>query len=234
MVFSLVGLVLALGAGTAQAAGYRYWSFWDGRDGQWAYATEGPATARPADGEVSGFRFSVSADSGDAARPRGTPDFGAVCDNTPVKEGRKRVAVVIDSGTAADARNGERPPAVRAECAQVGEDATAAEALAAVAKPLRYNGEALLCAISGYPASGCGEQVGERETRERETREEEPAGERTPQATPTTTNAGSSKGAGAHNDAGDSGGPAVSVFAGIAVVVALGAAGFWQARRRRG
>ncbi|MYZ41290.1 hypothetical protein GT002_40835, partial [Streptomyces sp. SID4917] len=47
----------------------------------------------------------------------------------------------------------------RAECALLGEDATAAEALAAVAKPLRYNSEALLCAISGYPATGCGEQV---------------------------------------------------------------------------
>lgn len=228
LVFSLVGLVLGLGAGTAQAAGYRYWSFWDGRDGQWAYATEGPATARPADGEVSGFRFSVSADSGDAARPRRTPDFGAVCANTPAQEGRKRIAVVIDSGTAADAPNREEPPALRAECARVGEDATAAEALAAVAKPLRYNGQALLCAISGYPASGCGEQVreGERES----------DGKPTPQATstPTPTTAGSDKGVGPQDGGGDSGGPSVGVFAGIAAVAALGAAGLWQARRRRG
>ncbi|MFJ5223674.1 SCO2322 family protein [Streptomyces sp. NPDC088400] len=223
LVFSLVGLVLGLDAGSAQAAGYRYWSFWDGRDGQWAYASEGPATARPADGAVSGFRFSVSADSGDAARPRRTPVFGAVCANTPAQDGRKRIAVVIDSGTAADAPSREQPPALRAECARVGEDATAAEALAAVAKPLRYNGQALLCAISGYPASGCGEQVGEGER--------ESDGKPTPQATPTLTPTPTPTTA----DGGSgSGGPSVSVFAGIAAVVALGAAGLWQARRRRG
>ncbi|MFJ1746488.1 SCO2322 family protein [Streptomyces sp. NPDC088116] len=215
--------MLGLGAGSAQAAGYRYWSFWDGRDGQWAYATEGPATARPADGEVSGFRFSVSADSADAARPRGTPDFRAVCGNTPAKDGRKRIAVVIDSGTAADAPGGERPPAPRVRCARVGEDATAAEALASVAKPLRYNGQALLCAISGYPASGCGEQVrgGERES----------DGEPTPQATPTPTSTPTPATADGGNGGG---GPSVGVFAGIAAVVALGAAGIWQSRRRRG
>ncbi|MFJ6998059.1 hypothetical protein [Streptomyces sp. NPDC003090] len=52
----LAGVPLA--SGTAHAAGYRYWSFWEGgAGGTWAYATQGPATIRPADGAVHGYRF---------------------------------------------------------------------------------------------------------------------------------------------------------------------------------
>ncbi|MFE2633550.1 SCO2322 family protein [Streptomyces scopuliridis] len=220
-------LVLALGAvvagaGTSQAAGYRYWSFWESDGAKWTYATQGPATARPADGAVNGFRFAVSADSGDADRPREALDFAAVCGATPARDGHKRIAVVIDSGTDADAPDGEKPPALRAECARVGEDATSAEALAAVAKPLRYNSEALLCAIAGYPASGCGEQV---------------AGDAaTPEPTGTRDSASDARGATDKrgNGEGDGGGPSAGLFAGAAAVVVLAAAGLWQARRRRG
>ncbi|MFD5780728.1 SCO2322 family protein [Streptomyces sp. NPDC126933] len=225
--------VLTFGAGNAQAAGYRYWSFWESGGGKWTYATQGPATARPADGAVRGFRFSVSEDSGDAAKPRRTPDFEAVCGDTPAEDGRKRIAVVIDSGTPADAPDGETPPALRAGCARVGEDATAADALAVVAKPLRYNSAALLCAISGYPASGCGDQVSV------------PGGdggsEPASKATPTTADSaasepsGSARADGGGSDGGSNGGgPFVGVFGGLAAVIVLAAAGFWQARRRRG
>ncbi|MGW2513537.1 SCO2322 family protein [Streptomyces scopuliridis] len=239
-------LVLALGAvvagaGTSQAAGYRYWSFWESDGAKWTYATQGPATARPADGAVNGFRFAVSADSGDADRPRETPDFAAVCGATPARDGHKRIAVVIDSGTDADAPDGEKPPALRAECARVGEDATSAEALAAVAKPLRYNSEALLCAISGYPASGCGEQVAADGGAE-------PAPATTPPPTwtqtpppayPTELTAGGMTGSGsrtavAYRTTSDGDGPSFGLFTGIAAVVVLAAAAFWRARRVRG
>ncbi|WP_171161969.1 SCO2322 family protein [Streptomyces sp. I05A-00742] len=201
-----------LGAAPAQAAGFRYWSFWqaDGKDAAkdsakgWTYATRGPSQDRPGDGDAVGFRFAVSADSRDAAKPRTAPDFAAVCDRTPAREGRKRVAVVLDFGTDADAPDGERPPAARTACAQVTGDATAADALAAVAKPLRYNSDALLCAIAGYPRKGCGEQVGA----------ERPAGEN-------------------KKDDGDDGGPSAGLIGGAAAVVVLGAAAAWQARRRR-
>ncbi|MFD4601821.1 SCO2322 family protein [Streptomyces sp. NPDC058464] len=149
----------ATAAGPAAATGYRYWSFWERDGARWAYATQGPSTARPADGSVEGFRFAVSEDSADASRPRGTADFGRICAGTPAVEGRKRVALVVDFGTAADASPGERPPARRTACAVVSEDATTAEALATVAKPLRYDTNALLCAIDGYPSRGCGEKV---------------------------------------------------------------------------
>ncbi|MEU0383004.1 SCO2322 family protein [Streptomyces chartreusis] len=198
----LASLLLSAGAGRAQAAGYRYWSFWD-RDGdRWVYATQGPSTARPSDGDVQGFRFTVSEDSGDAARPRGEADFRTICAKTPAQDGRKRVALLLDFGTTSDAPSGETPPAPRTACAQVSPDATTAEALAAVAKPLRYDTNALLCAIAGYPEKGCGEQVA---------KQQKPTAEKK------------------HTS---DGGPSLGLVAGIAVVVALGGAAVWQVRRR--
>ncbi|MFE9026529.1 SCO2322 family protein [Streptomyces iakyrus] len=200
----LASLLLCAGAGQAQAAGYRYWSFWERDAGRWVYATQGPSLARPSDGDVQGFRFAVSEDSASAVRPRGTADFATICAKTPAQEGRKRVALVIDFGTPSDAPGGETPPAARTACARVSPDATTAEALAAVAKPLRYDTNALLCAISGYPEQGCGEQVSKE-------RQERPAAEK--------------------NSPSD-GGPSLGLVAGIAVVVVLGGAAVWQVRRR--
>ncbi|MGW0859540.1 SCO2322 family protein [Streptomyces sp. NPDC002690] len=207
-------------AGTAEAAGYRYWSFWEGDGSRWTYATQGPSLVRPDDGAVQGFRFAVSEDSGDAAQPRRTPDFAAVCQDTPAKDGSKRVALVIDPGTPADAPAGEQPPALRTACARVAPDASTAEALASVAKPLRYDSAALLCAISGYPETGCGEQL---------------AGDTSPAPTgaaSASSPAASSTASGGSAD-GDGGGPSVGVLAGIGAVVVLGAAAVLQARRRR-
>jgi hypothetical protein len=212
-------LLLVAGMGRAEAAGYRYWSFWE-RDGdRWAYATQGPSTARPSDGDVQGFRFAVSEDSGDATRPRGTADFTTICADTPAREGRKRVALVIDSGTTADAPPGETPPALRTACARVAPDATTAEALATVAKPLRYNSNALLCAIAGYPGKGCGEQVATGETG-------------TKGKTGTAGETGKTPGPPTEKDT-DDGGQSIGLLAGAAVVAALGVATAWQARRRR-
>ncbi|PPS90308.1 SCO2322 family protein [Streptomyces sp. MH60] len=202
----LAAVLLTGTAGQAQAAGYRYWSFWDRDGGKWVYATQGPSLVRPSDGDVQGFRFAVSENSGDAARPRGTADFASICAKTPAEDGKKRVALVLDFGTAPDAPSGETPPAPRTACAQVSPDATAADALAAVAGPLRYDTNALLCAIAGYPKSGCGEQVSQQQSAK-------------PTAAPGT--------------AEDDEGPSVGLYAGIAVVAALAGAATWQARRRR-
>ncbi|MFF7126447.1 SCO2322 family protein [Streptomyces sp. NPDC008240] len=203
----LAALVLVAGAAQAHATGYRYWSFWERDGGRWTYATQGPSTARPDDGAVQGFRFAVSEDSADASRPRGTADFAAICAGTPAKPGTKRVALVIDSGTPADAPSGETPPTRRTACARVSPDATTAEALAAVAKPLRYDTNALLCAIAGYPRKGCGEQVSADGT------------EKKPTA------------AGGEPRQKDSG-PSLGLPIGVGAVVLLGGAAVWQARRR--
>ncbi|WP_432120437.1 SCO2322 family protein [Streptomyces sp. S1] len=196
-------------AAPAHAAGYRYWSYWESDGGTpWAYATQGPATARPADGDAVGFRFAVSSEADDTAKPTVAPDFARICADVAAKDGTKRIAVVIDFGGPADAPPGETPPAKRVTtgCAQVRPDATGAEALAAVAKPLRYGSGAMLCGIAGYPARGCGEEVGE---------------EPTAAASPT-----------ASEKRDDGGGPSVGVLAGGAAVLALGGAAIWKARHR--
>ncbi|MCM2579312.1 SCO2322 family protein [Streptomyces meridianus] len=208
-------LVLA-SAAPAHADSYRYWSFWQQEKGSWAYATEGPASLRPEDGDVQGFRFAVSENSAEAARPRDDRAFEAVCSGTPAEKGAKRVAFVLDFGTRHDAPQGETPPESRTACARVPVDATSAEALAAVAKPLRYDSSAMLCAIGGYPRRGCGEQVVDG-----------------------GSDSGSGTGRSADSDApsdaaGDSAsGPSGGVLAGIAAVLALGGAAVWQARRNR-
>ncbi len=101
----LPALLLVLGtAGHAQAAGYRYWSFWDRTGTHWTYATQGPSTTRPDDGDVQGFRFAVSEDSANAKQPRlQSPDFAKICANSPAVQGKKRIALVIDFGTGPDA-----------------------------------------------------------------------------------------------------------------------------------
>ncbi|MGW7411660.1 SCO2322 family protein [Streptomyces sp. NPDC054863] len=200
----------------ASSSGYRYWSFWERDGSQWSYATQGASTTHPADGAVQGFRFAVSQDSKDAAKPRGNADFGAACAKTPAKEGTKRIALVLDFGTAADAPAGEQPPAPRTVCAQVETDATTAEALADVAKPLRYNNAALLCAIAGYPKAGCAEQV---------------SGKSSAAASPSA--AASDSGSAAGQGESD-GGPSAGLIVGFAAVLLLGGAAVWQARRRRG
>ncbi|MFH9428689.1 SCO2322 family protein [Streptomyces sp. NPDC017615] len=204
----VASLLVLAAAAQAQAAGYRYWSFWDRSGDRWTYATQGPATERPDDGSVQGFRFAVSADSSDANRPRGTADFGLICAGTPAKAGTKRVALVLDFGTRADAPSGENPPAERKVCARVSPDATTADALAEAAKPLRYDSNALLCAIASYPARGCGEQVS--------------AGGKN------TDGKDTGKRAAPEDD-----GPSLGLPLGIGVVAVLGGAAFWQARRRR-
>ncbi len=213
---AVVTFTVAAAVPAQAATGYRYWSFWLADAGRWVYASEGPATARPADGSVNGYRFSVSEDSGDSAQPREAPDFAAICADTPAKDGVKRVAVVVDPGVPADAPEGETAPALRTACARVAEDATSAEALAAVAKPLRYNGDALLCAISGYPKTGCGEQVSA-----------DGDGDSDTAATATASPAASS----AEED--EDGGPSLGLIAGGAAVLLLGVAAVWQSRRRR-
>ncbi|MFD7530621.1 SCO2322 family protein [Streptomyces sp. NPDC059849] len=223
----VLGAVLAvLGAGPAQAAGYRYWSFWEGSGSGWTYATQGPSLVRPDDGAVQGFRFSVSKDSQDSAKPRRAPEFAKICADTPAKDGTKRIALVIDPGTAADAPAGETPPTQRTACARVAPDASAAEALASVAKPLRYSSDAMLCAIAGYPGSGCGEQV---------SGDGNGSGNGTGTPDASASDSASPAGSAASSASGGSGGgPSAGVLVGVGAVLLLGIAAVVQARRRRG
>ncbi|MFJ1758035.1 SCO2322 family protein [Kitasatospora sp. NPDC088134] len=210
-VLGLLGAVLVAllgpGAGVARAADYRYWSFWKGGADGWAYQQAAPTGNVPADGAVDGWRFVLSPDGGQhTPRPAQAPDFAAICADTAPAAGHKRVAVVLDFGTAQDAPSGEQPPAAKALCASVPTAASSAEVLAAVAPPLRYDSSGLLCAIAGYPRAGCGEAV----------------------------SGGNSSAAPGSSGGSAGGGPTLGLVAGAGAVVLLGAGAFWQNRRRRG
>ncbi|KAA6215175.1 hypothetical protein CP973_23215 [Streptomyces albofaciens JCM 4342] len=198
-------------AAPAHADDYRYWSLRHGEKGTWRTTAEGPGTYRPADGAVEGLRFAVfHADTKESVVPRAPADFEAICASTPAEAGTKRVALVLDFGTARDAPSGEKPPAVRSHCVQLPPEATTAEALAKAAPPLRYAPSGLLCAIAGYPRHGCGEAVTDSSERA--------SGTGSPRS-------GSGSGSG--------GGPSAGLLLGGGIVVALAGAAVWQARRRR-
>lgn len=213
-------LLVTVGAGPAWAAEYRYWSFWTGDGaGGWRFATQGPSLLRPGDGTSIGFRFTISGESGADGQqhaPRDAADFDEVCGDTPAEPDRKRLALVVDFGTPGEAPEGQSPPRPRTVCAQVPRDASAAEALAATTKSLRYDSAALLCAIDGYPRSGCGDPVSGDAAREGGS---DPGGD-------TET-------AGNQDDGGQGGGPSLGLVAGLCAVVLLGGAALWRSRRRR-
>ena len=153
----LAALFLTVLSGPAEAASYRYWGYYTWTDGAWAFATKGPDQTAPADGAVEGWRFAITAESGAPRVPRADGDFGAICTSTDAAAGKKRVAVVIDGGTKADAPQSATPPNPRGACALVPESASGAEVLAAVATARVEKG--LVCSIDAYPAQGCGDPV---------------------------------------------------------------------------
>ena len=145
------------GAGPASAAPYRYWSYWHGSTAGWSFSPVG-ASLRPDDGSVEGWRFAVSPATGSRTPPRASPGFAAVCGGTAPMDGHKRVALVVDYGTSADAPAGQRPPrGVDTYCAVVPTAGTGYQVLAAYAAVRAEGG--LVCAISGYPVGECGAVV---------------------------------------------------------------------------
>jgi len=141
-------------AGSAHAAAYRYWTYWQGGTDSWAFATAGPASTVPADGSVEGWRFAVTTAVGGASDAPVIPaSFASICGGTPAQADRKRVALVIDSGTTATAPTGQAPPPAAATCVIAEPDATGYQILRSVAT-VRTDG-GLICAIDDYPAGEC-------------------------------------------------------------------------------
>ncbi|MFM8238864.1 MAG: hypothetical protein ACKOAW_00955, partial [Actinomycetota bacterium] len=50
-------------ATAAQAAAYRYWSYWLGASGAWVAAQTGPGKYSVVDSDVQGWRFAITTDS---------------------------------------------------------------------------------------------------------------------------------------------------------------------------
>lgn len=152
----LAAAFAALTVAPAQAAAYRYWGFYQLTDAKWVFAQKGSDQTTPKDGSVEGWRFAVG-DESSSRLPRATVTFEQVCAATPAQDGNKRVALVVDFGRAADSADGATPPDPKAVCAVVPTDSTSTDVLRAAGE-LRMN-KGLLCAIAGYPAAGCGEEV---------------------------------------------------------------------------
>lgn len=146
-----------LTVGPADAASYRFWGFYQLTDGAWAFAQKGADQTVPKDGSVDGWRYAVS-DPSAPRFPRAVLTFDEICGATPAEDGKKRVGVVVDFGRAADSADNATPPEPKATCAVLAPDATSTEALKA-AGDLRVE-KGLVCAVAGYPATGCGGEVG--------------------------------------------------------------------------
>ena len=155
----LVGLLVGTSGGTADAAsGYRYWNYFHVTGSTYTFAQTGAAGYTPKPNSVEAYRYGTST-TAKGLPPRAdlaTYTIGKICGDTKPGAHQKRVGVLLDYGTAADAQ-GATPPKPRAACAVVAKDADGQQVLDAVAKVRVAKG--LTCAIDGYPASGCGDQV---------------------------------------------------------------------------
>lgn len=152
----LSGLFLALGSGTAHAAtGYKYWNYFHVQDGKYVFAKTGPSGFKPTNGSVEAYRYGLSS-TASGVMPRTdatTYSFDDVCAGSKTETGQKRVAVLVDYGTAKDAEPGEKPPAPRAACAVVASNANGHQVLDAVTQ-VRTE-KTLICGIDGYPVKSC-------------------------------------------------------------------------------
>lgn len=180
------------GASTAEATSYRFWAYWLGTDSGWSFSNQG-ASRRPADGTVDGWRFAVSQAASSTIPPRHSASFARLCGSTPPQEGKKRVGLVVDFGTSADAPGGETPPALLATCVVAPPDANGYAVLAAAVQLRTEAG--LICGMNGYPETECGVPVAD------------------PTASPSATSGGGSGGSvggGGSAGAGGSSGPTKS------------------------
>ncbi|MGC4942182.1 SCO2322 family protein [Kribbella sp. DT2] len=223
-------------AGTAPAAGsaraedgYRFWGYYQWAKGQWAFAQKGADQVVPADGSVEGWRYAVG---GAKPRvPRAAGEFETICGATPAETGKKRVALVVDPGTAADSGTGVAPPPATGTCVVTDAKATGAKVLAAIG-PVRIE-KGLTCGIDGYPATGCGTTVKNIKvpaTDEPVTLEIGPAAgsAASPTPAPNPTNAAQPPTA----DDEDDGAPVTGIIVAAVVVLLLAGGGFVLARRR--
>ena len=146
-------------SGQDPGTAYAYWSFWTGGStGSWTYSQQ-PATAIiPADASSVGWRYGVGQTPLLSEPPRIAPDFAAICGSTGSVSDRKRIALVMDPGTPAEAPSGAIPPAPLAICASVPVSYNGLQTVTSVTS-MRLGPGGMVCAIGGYPPSGCGAPV---------------------------------------------------------------------------
>ena len=142
----------------ANAADYRYWTFWVTTNDSWSFANEGAGTLKATDQMVTGWKFAITgADNG--LPPTESAVFAELCPDTSEQAGTLRVAVVVDFNDQATAPEGETPPSANVvSCVTVNEGQTAADALNAAGLEVRAN-DGFVCGINGYPKEECGLEI---------------------------------------------------------------------------
>ena len=142
----------------ANAADYRYWTFWVTTNDSWSFANEGAGTLKATDQMVTGWKFAITgADNG--LPPTESAVFAELCPDTSEQAGSLRVAVVVDFNDQATAPEGETPPSPNVvNCVTVNEGQTAADALNAAGLEVRAN-DGFVCGINGYPKEECGLEI---------------------------------------------------------------------------
>ena len=92
----------------ANAADYRYWTFWVTTNDSWSFANEGAGTLKATDQMVTGFKFAITgADNG--LPPSESAVFAELCPDTSEQAGALRVAVVVEYNDESIAPEGETP-----------------------------------------------------------------------------------------------------------------------------
>lgn len=225
LLVALVGAFLCA-AGTAQAAtGYRYWNYFHVKSGAYQFATTGPSEYVPKDGSVEAYRYGLSTGT-QGLPPRtaaSTYTVADICSGRKAAGGQKRVGVLIDYGTAADAASGEKPPAPRAACAVVNADSNGQQVLDQVSD-LRVQKQ-LVCGIDGYPASTCSVTV--------KSAPRPGAVRNVDFALPASASSSPAPAGSSSPGSGDGGGVAWPLVGVVAAVVVLGGGGLLVSRRRR-
>jgi hypothetical protein len=142
----------------ANAADYRYWTFWVTTNDSWSFANEGAGTLKATDQMITGWKFAITgADNG--LPPTESAVFAQLCPDTSEQAGTLRVAVVVDFNDQATAPEGETPPSPNVvSCVTVNEGQTAADALNAAGLEVRAN-DGFVCGINGYPKEECGLEI---------------------------------------------------------------------------
>lgn len=223
---ALAVVTIALVASPADAAAYRYWTYWQAAPGAaaWAFATQGPGTSIPAEGSVEGWSFGVTTESGDPGdAPGQAPDFTALCAGTQAPAGSKRVGLVIDSGSAAVAPEGQVPPALVATCVVAPEDATGYDIVRSSTEVRIENG--LVCGVGGYPTGECAPVLDDAQAQALLTAAEQPGPSADASPAPATS------GMDAPDETNPSAGTPWATLA-VAVLLIAGAA-LWAVGRRR-
>ena len=160
-VFFAVLLLAALSTPSAHAAdtGWRYWGYFQAAPGSstWKAAMTGP-TVDIEDRAVEGWSFVFSSDDVPSVAPKTKPSFSSICGKTKADSDTKRIALVIEFGSAAYAPKGEKVAKPIIRCVTTAKSSQGIDVLAQVIK-VRSASSGLICGLNGYPKKECGVEI---------------------------------------------------------------------------